>query len=266
MDGTAYHDYALGRDCPSLGGHPSRHLKTIGVSGAVGQTTTSYLIPGVLAAGGCATGVLGRLGYFDGCRWRTAPDGTPSPDSLAQWMAKMVANRCSHAVLELAHDALAGQLLANIELDVACVTDAGLGNGFGPRPRRDERTAADLLDCLAPEGFAIVNIDDPAAESVLARIDGPVLTVGMTRPAEVTAEVVERFAGEQTFLLSIENETVPVRTRLTGKENVVSCLVAAAVGLVYGIDLPAIVRGLEAIERIPARLEGLERDRTKRAA
>ena len=33
---------------------------------------------------------------------------------------------------------------------------------------------------------------------------------------------------------------------------------AAAVGFAYGIDLPTIIRGLEAVERMPGRLERLE--------
>jgi UDP-N-acetylmuramoyl-L-alanyl-D-glutamate--2,6-diaminopimelate ligase len=37
-----------------------------------------------------------------------------------------------------------------------------------------------------------------------------------------------------------------------------NCLAAAAVGLSLGIDLPTIVRGLEAVERVPGRMERLE--------
>ena len=43
-----------------------------------------------------------------------------------------------------------------------------------------------------------------------------------------------------------------------GLHNVYNCLVAAGVGLVYGIDLPTIVRGIESVQFVPGRLERLE--------
>jgi len=51
---------------------------------------------------------------------------------------------------------------------------------------------------------------------------------------------------------------VPVRTRMIGKHHVYNCLVAAAVGLAYGIDLATVVRGLEAVDHVPGRLQRLE--------
>jgi UDP-N-acetylmuramoyl-L-alanyl-D-glutamate--2,6-diaminopimelate ligase len=76
--------------------------------------------------------------------------------------------------------------------------------------------------------------------------------------ADVTAQVLERSICEQTFLLTAGNEAVPVRTRMIGDHHVSNCLAAAAVGLSLGIDLPAIVRGLEAVDRVPGRMERLE--------
>jgi UDP-N-acetylmuramoyl-L-alanyl-D-glutamate--2,6-diaminopimelate ligase len=45
---------------------------------------------------------------------------------------------------------------------------------------------------------------------------------------------------------------------MIGDHHVANCLAAAAVGLAFGVDLPEIVRGLEAVERVPGRLERLE--------
>ncbi|HVX12648.1 MAG TPA: UDP-N-acetylmuramoyl-L-alanyl-D-glutamate--2,6-diaminopimelate ligase [Pirellulales bacterium] len=250
---------AFGEVCHALAGNPARRLKTIGITGTNGKTTTSYLIGSVLSAAGQKTGVLGTLGYFDGQEWADAGWTTPPANVMAQWMARMVANGCTHAVMEVSSHALAQQRLAGVDLDVACLTNV----------RRDHLdyhgtwgayrdTKARLFDRLAPEGFAVVNVDDPAAESLLARVDGPVLSVGINAPAEVTAVPVEQFASEQTFLLSAGEETIAVRTPLIGAHNITNCLMAAAVGLVYSIDLPTIVAGLEAIPRVPGRLERIE--------
>jgi UDP-N-acetylmuramoyl-L-alanyl-D-glutamate--2,6-diaminopimelate ligase len=114
------------------------------------------------------------------------------------------------------------------------------------------------MEHLAPEGFAVVNADDPAALSQLYLHDGPVLTVGMESEAEITASLLEQCPSEQTILLSAGSEAMPVRTRMIGVQHVYHCLTAVAVGLAYGIDLPTVARGLEAIDYVPGRLERIE--------
>ena len=76
--------------------------------------------------------------------------------------------------------------------------------------------------------------------------------------AEITATALEKCISEQTFLLTAGSETIAVRTRMIGRHHVSNCLVAAAVGLTYGIDLPTVVRGLESVEYVPGRLQRLE--------
>ncbi len=80
----------------------------------------------------------------------------------------------------------------------------------------------------------------------------------MQGTADVSATLVERTISEQTFLLSAGSETLPVRTRMIGDHHISNCLVAAAVGLVLGIDLADIVRGLEQVIVVPGRLERIE--------
>jgi UDP-N-acetylmuramoyl-L-alanyl-D-glutamate--2,6-diaminopimelate ligase len=117
---------------------------------------------------------------------------------------------------------------------------------------------ARIFEHLLPEGFAVLNADDELCPDYLSRLDGPVLTVGIDAAAEITATPVEQYKSEQTFLLSIGNETAMVRTPLIGRHNIYNCLQATAVGFAYGIDLTTIVRGLETIDRIPGRLERIE--------
>jgi UDP-N-acetylmuramoyl-L-alanyl-D-glutamate--2,6-diaminopimelate ligase len=45
---------------------------------------------------------------------------------------------------------------------------------------------------------------------------------------------------------------------MIGRHHIYNCLTAAAVGLTYGLELPQIVRSLEAAAHVPGRLERLE--------
>ena len=146
-----------------------------------------------------------------------------------------------------------------MRFDVACVTNVTRDHLDYHCTIHDYRlTKSKLFDHLPPEGLAVINADDPTSAGYLRRLDGPVLTVGMRSAAEVTATMVEQHPSEQTFLLCAGSETIPVRTRMIGTHHVYNCLEATAVGLVYGIELPVIVRGLEAAEHVPGRLERIE--------
>ena len=139
--------------------------------------------------------------------------------------------------------------------------DAFVPAGYQSVERSKPWGTAHAVLCAKPQvsgSFAVINADDRTSTSYLAQINGPVLTIGMDSPAEVTGTLIERFISEQTFLLTAGSETVPVRTRMIGKHHVYNCLVAAAVGLAYGIDLATVVRGLEAVDHVPGRLQRLE--------
>jgi UDP-N-acetylmuramoyl-L-alanyl-D-glutamate--2,6-diaminopimelate ligase len=250
---------AYGRVCQALAGNPSRQLRVVGVTGTNGKTTTSCLIARMMARSGHKVGLLGTLGYFDGTECDDAEWTTPPADRLAAYLARMVTNGCTHAVMEVSSHALDQARLAGVELDALCVTNVRRDHLDYHRTIEDYRLAKSrALDYLSPEGFAVVNADDPVSGSLLHAIDGPVLSVAIRSAAEITGELVEQCASEQTFLLTAGTDTVPVRTRMIGTHHVYNCLEAAAVGLAYGLELPEVVSGLEAVEYIPGRLERIE--------
>ncbi|MEE8450335.1 MAG: UDP-N-acetylmuramoyl-L-alanyl-D-glutamate--2,6-diaminopimelate ligase [Thermoguttaceae bacterium] len=250
---------AYGHLCHALAGSPSQELKVIGITGTNGKTTTSCLLASVLMKAGHKVGLIGTLGYFDGDDVEDATLTTPPADRLASLMGRMVRHGCSHAVMEVSSHALDQARVAGIHFDAGCVTNVCRDHLDYHASLQDYRNVkSKLFDYLPAEGFAVINADDPTSTGYLRRIDGPVLTVGMRSAAEITAVMVEQCVSEQTFLLTAGSESVPVRTKMIGTHHVYNCLTAAAAGLVCGVDLPTIVRGLEAVEHVPGRLERIE--------
>jgi len=250
---------AFGRICQALAGHPSHRLKLVGVTGTNGKTTTATLIAGVLNRAGHKAGLLGTLGYFDGDEVDDAPWTTPPADHLARWLRRMADGGCTHAVMEVSSHALDQSRTAGVRFDAACVTNVTHDHLDYHTSLADYRASKSrLLAQLPAEGLAVINADDPVARGYLPQIDGPALTVGIGSAAEITATPIERCASEQTFLITAGSETVPARTRMIGDHHIYNCLIAAAVGLSYGIELVDVVRSLEAAEHIPGRLERIE--------
>jgi UDP-N-acetylmuramoyl-L-alanyl-D-glutamate--2,6-diaminopimelate ligase len=250
---------AYGRLCQALAGRPSESLRVVGVTGTHGKTTTSLLVASVLSGLGQPVGSVTSLAYCDGFDSAAPASPTPTAPELATWMSRMNASGCDSAVLEVSSRALARRQTAGIEFDAAVLTNIR-------RDHLDEhgsllnyrRAKGRLFAQLKPHGFAVINADDPASGHFLAKLECPVLTYGLHNAAELTARVIERHKSEQTFVLTAGNETIPVCTRMIGDEHVSNCLAAAAVGLVFGLDLETVARRLEAVQRVPGRLERLE--------
>lgn len=250
---------ALGEICQELVGRPSDSLRTIGVTGTSGKTVTSMLIASVLEAAGQAVGVTSSVGYSDSVDQVAAKLTTPHAPLLAKWLSRMTQAGCTSAVLELSSRALAERRAAGVDFDAAVLTNLREAHlSFHGNQENYRRSKERLFSMLKSGGFAVLNADDEASAELLTRLDAPVLTFGLRAEADVTAEIIERQRSEQTFLLSAGNETVPVRTRMIGDHHVANCLAAATVGLTLGIDVTTIARGLEAVERVPGRLERLE--------
>ena len=250
---------AYGQVCQALAGRPSRDIKVIGVSGTNGKTSVSCLIAAMLEQAGCAVGLLNSLGYCDGQEFESPLWPTPPAPVLAHWLARMRDNDCTHAVVEASSTALSQSYLSGVELDAACLTNIRSDHLRHHGSLTNYRAAkARLFDHLSPHGFAVINADDPVSEGLLPKLNGPALTVSLREDAEITATLLERCRSEQTFLISAGTDTIPVRTPIIGDAHITNCLLAAAIGLTYGLDLPTIARGLESVKKIPGRLERIE--------
>ena len=250
---------AYGQVCQALAGDPSQKTHVIGVTGTSGKTVTGLLITGILEEAGHRVGVISSLGYCDSIETAQVTDRSPTQPELGTWLARMYANQCSHVVLEASSIALAQRRLAGIELDAACITNIRRDHlDFHGSVLNYRRAKTRLFEHVRPDGFAIVNADDPASRFFLSKLKHPTLTIGLQGDAELSATIIERHKSEQTFLINAGDEVIPVRTHMIGDQHVSHCLAAAAVGLVYGIDLPTIVRGLEKVSFVPGNLERIE--------
>jgi UDP-N-acetylmuramoyl-L-alanyl-D-glutamate--2,6-diaminopimelate ligase len=250
---------ALGRICQALAGRPSETLRVVGITGTNGKTTTTQLIASVFEAAGHRTGTLGTLGYRDTFDASPAELTTPGAPVLAHWLGRMVEHGCSHAALEVSSHALAQRRIAGIEFAHVCITNLRRDHlDYHQTLSNYHHAKIGLLDYLRAGGAAVINADDPESVRQAPLLPGRVLSIGMHAAADVQATLLERVKSEQTFLLSAGHVSAPVRTAMIGDHHIYNCLMAAAVGLAEGIDLMTIIRGLEAVERVPGRLERIE--------
>jgi UDP-N-acetylmuramoyl-L-alanyl-D-glutamate--2,6-diaminopimelate ligase len=245
-----------GELCQALVGNPARQLKVIGITGTHGKTTVARLLTAIFHAAGSAVGTLDSFGYWDGYDDRPPLNGPLSPPVLARSLAEMTVAGASHAVVEFSSRELAQQVPAGVILDGVCLTQIGSHHlDWHGSTTNYHNAKRQILHYLDADGVAILNADDPVSMKILDELARPVLTYGLRGASEITADVVEQYINEQTFVLSAGDDSVGVRTEIVGDHHVYNCLAAATTALAYGVELTTIARGLEAVDRLSGRME-----------
>lgn len=241
-------------------GATSRPMRLIAVTGQSGKTTTAWLVASVLGEAGLQVGVVSDLGCVaaDGTL-APAPDRT-RPDEIADWIDRLAGGGCSHAVVEVPHEALAGGVLGRRTCHGVVVT----GAARGPRDERPSRAtlARRVLAALAPEGWLVAPPDPGLRDLFAAAADrdcGHHIAAGLDDSCDVSVRPVERGLHGQTVLVSAAGQVVPLAVDTPVASFARNAACAAAVGASLGLPLDVAVRGIEAAGSVAGRVERLDR-------
>lgn len=255
---------ALARLADAFYGQPSRRVKTIGVTGTKGKTTTTYLVRSIVRAAGRECGLLGTIAYEAFGRSRPSENTTPDPLEIQAFLASLERPDGGFAVMEVSSHALSQRRAEGVRFAAAAFTNLS-GEHLDYHKTMDAylEAKARLFDGLEPGAVAALNARQPAAARLAARTKGRIVRYAVADGAPVTAEVrgsgVLISSRGSSFLLDLPGEPArPVSLALVGLHNVENALAAAAAAHGVGIGGTAIVRGLEALHHVPGRLEPVE--------
>jgi UDP-N-acetylmuramoyl-L-alanyl-D-glutamate--2,6-diaminopimelate ligase len=248
--------HALARVAANYYGHPSAQLRPVGVTGTNGKTTTTHLVRSILQAAGEKTGMLGTIEYVVGDAAVPASHTTPESLELQQFLARMVQEGCTAAVMEVSSHALVQQRVAGLEFRAGVFTNLTQDHldyhGSMERYLAAKRT---LFDMLGSTAVAVTNMDDPSGEAIVEGTRARVVRYGIQRPADIRATDVEVTIHGTRCKLIHADRAVPLHSSLTGRFNVANILAAFATGVGLGLEDEAIVRGIEQVRAVRGRFE-----------
>jgi UDP-N-acetylmuramoyl-L-alanyl-D-glutamate--2,6-diaminopimelate ligase len=246
-------------------GDPSRSLTVIGITGTDGKTTTAYLAVAALEAARRRVGMIGTIATRIGGT-STAHEvhaTTPEAPELQAMLRAMVDAGDDTAVVETTSHGLAMDRVGSVDYDVAILTNLsqehlelhGTWEAY-----RDAKLR--LFSGLGGPGcVAIVNADDPSAETFVAAAAGTgarVVTYGLHEGVDVRgADIVEADGGLRFSVVAPGPGSVEVR--LAGRFNVHNALAVVALGEALGLDPQAVRRGIGGLRRVPGRMESIRR-------
>lgn len=256
--------YALGALAARLRGWPSRKLRTIGVTGTNGKTTTTHLIRAILREHGHKVGLIGTVRNYIDNDEVPALLTTPQASDLHDLMHRMVAEGCSHVVMEVSSEGLDMRRVDHVEFDIGCLTNLTQDHlNYHGTLERYREAKLQLFRLLSSAGatkspkFAVLNSDDPSMEYFAAACSVPVYKYGLNPASSVYARNLDITSAGSRFELHTPQGDVPISLLLAGKFNVYNALAAASVCLAEGVDLDTIRRALEKATGVAGRMEAI---------
>ena len=255
-------------------GHPGRRLTMIGVTGTDGKTTTTNLIFQILQAAGLKTGMISTVNAVIG--GQVLDTGfhvtTPEPIDVQRYLAMMVEDRLTHAVLETTSHGWAQHRVDGCEFDVAVVTNithehldehGSLENYRRAKARLFHSLTETQKKSWGNPRTAILNRED-SSYGFLKDIcdslpDVRILEYGMSSDAWASARQVKYDRKGTSFTLVYGGEEILVSARLVGAYNISNILAAysATVGAL-GVSPEAARKGIASMEGIPGRMEAID--------
>jgi UDP-N-acetylmuramoyl-L-alanyl-D-glutamate--2,6-diaminopimelate ligase len=236
---------------------PTAVLRTVGVTGTNGKTTTAYLVRALLEAAGHPTGLLGTVKSVVGGVEHEVARTTPEALDLQATFAAMRAAGDTHCVMEVSSHALALGRADAIHWAAAIFTNLTQDH-LDFHPTMDDYFAAKCrLFFEGRPAVAVVDVDDPYGARLARELDGvtPVVTIGIDAAgADLRATDIESdFSGSRFTASGLE-----LRSPLPGRFNVLNVLGAVATARALGVDDATIVAALPEAGRVPGRFEPVD--------
>ena len=237
---------------------PSREMRTIGVTGTNGKTTTAYLLASIFEAAGIRCGILGTVAYRVGpsrADVREATRTTPEAPEVQALLREMVDHGCGACAMEVSSHALSLRRVDGMTFAAAIFTNLTRDHlDFHADMEDYFRAKRRLFEMLPRDAPSLLNVDDPRGAS-LADAGGRPVTFAISKPADITPGPLSFSLDGLTFDVRTPRGTLRVRSALVGRPNVYNILAAVSAATALDVPFDAIERGVHALPGVPGRFE-----------
>lgn len=239
---------------------PSSGMKIIGVTGTNGKTTITFLLKSVFEASGKKCGIIGTTGIFVGSQKIEATHTTPESLELANILRQMADDKIDYVFIEVSSHALNQGRAASIDFSGAIFTNLTHDHLDYHKTVNDYAVAKKILfKGLKENTFAIVNGDDGYSDFMIEGIHSHnCVRVGRTdRSGFIIENEYFDLTKTKFDLIFTDGGKLEIETKLTGRFNIDNAAASAVAGILSGLDLDDIKKGLYEAEGAPGRMQKL---------
>ena len=237
--------------------YPAEQLKTIGITGTKGKTTTTYMVRSILENSGFKTGLIGTIETIIGGKVIKANNTTPESYLVQQYFREMVNAGCQCVVMEVSSQGLMMHRVDGFTFDYGIFTNLGPDH-IGPNEHKD---LDDYIYCKSllfhKCRHGIVNFDDAYVDRILKDHTCDVQTFGMAENADFCAKDIQLF--QKPGILGVTYQlsgcmNTKVEIDIPGKFSVYNSLTAIAICHNFNVPEENILKALANV-RVKGRLE-----------
>ena len=240
-------------------GFPGRKLKVIGITGTNGKTTTTQFVTKILQEAGKKVAMASTINFIlDGTETVNASKFTTlSAWQLQRFLSDAVSCGAEYAVIETSSHAIDQYRILGIPYEIAVMTNVTREHLDYHHTMSEYRAVKRRL--FERARMAVVNLDMEDPEEYLsARAYGKKNSYSTRDPqASLLAERIDLQLHGSEFFVDETRFTLA----LPGLFNVENALAAIGVGVLCGIDMPAMSRALSKVMTVPGRMESIENHR-----
>ena len=241
---------------------PAAKLRTVGITGTNGKTTTAFLVKHLLDAAQLRCGLLGTIRYVVGDEILPAARTTPESVDVQELFARMRAAGSRAVAMEVSSHALALDRVRGVEWDAAVFTNLTQDHlDFHKTMEAYFDAKASLFESTyhqaGKRGKSIINLDDRYGTRLVERLpkNAKPLTYGLGVRADFRAIDPRSDVHGTQYKLDARGRQYLVRLPLIGRFNVSNSLAALAAASALGLELRAAVQALASAPQVPGRLE-----------
>lgn len=264
---------AIGPIAAAIHGWPARALRTVGITGTDGKTTTAYLLEGALRAAGLSTGLIGTVEVRVGSEAHSSTFTTPEAPDLQRHLAGMVASGTDACVMEVSSHGIDQHRIEGMSFDVAVFTNLSAEHlDYHGTIEHYWATKARLFE---PERsrLGVVGTDGTWGVRLAAQAAIPVVTFARLAPdvgpnGRRLDPLAAPSLGIRRIRTSLEGTTATVVERghafelachLPGLYNAQNMAAAFLAARLLGVDPVDAARGIAACPPVPGRFERVNR-------
>ena len=188
--------YAMAFISAAYFGYPAEKLKTIGITGTKGKTTTTYMVKSILENAGYKVGLIGTIEAIIGDKVIPAKNTTPESYVIQEYFHEMAEAGCDCVVMEVSSQGLMLHRTQGFVFDFGIFTNIEPDH-IGPNEHKD---FDDYLRCksllLKQCKVGIVNRDDEHFEKIIEGHTCSLETYGFSPEADLRAEDAKLVGGK----------------------------------------------------------------------
>ena len=243
---------AMGLIAAAFYGHPSRHLKLVGVTGTNGKTSVATFLFQLFRALGYRCGLLSTV--QNQIEDEVIPSTHTTPDAVAlnQLLAQMLASGCTHVFMEVSSHAVAQHRITGLQFAGGIFTNITHDHlDFHKTFDNYIKAKKGFFDQLPKSAFALINVDDRRGSVMVQNTKARVETYSLQTLATFKGKIIaDTLAG-----MHMEVNQQEVWFRVIGRFNAYNLLSVYGAAVLLGEKEESVLTELSNLKSPPGRFE-----------